>query len=563
MKNTLLISVLLAGIGMMTTCQQPDKLVPPVIRMGLNSITASFADGTGEFTAITPETGNEIVISIPFYYPESSQNQVTEEMLKKMRVRANLDDNVTVNPPLLYMDLTQSNRITVTNERKEKKEYIVTGVIRKSNACIIEDFSISSKKVSGIINEESKTISLPVFDTSEPLLAELRLSWHATISPDPRVTPLDFSQEQKLTVTAHDGVTQNVYTVKIDIPDKLPFGIRSGSAKLMFAKKLNADLGITTVNLTGGIAVTDEYVILNTRNEKSIYINAKTGEKVGEFDLGAVKGNLSNFYTTADAAGNVIICNLAQDADRAFKVWRLTSMTGATELYIHWTENTEYNIGRKISIQGNLNENAIITAPLLTQGGGAYIQVFARWTVVNGVLTSQQPDVVAFSGFKGWNGNGDIVCTSATNTGSDYFITAYSETPLAWMNGLTNAVHKKLDEISTNYVPNSVDYIEFNNAKYVTLNWINGQTWGTADAVWLLDVSTDADFSGNLDTKTCQSVVWESERHIYGGWVLTVQNANATGDVALRVSDDGYYLYLYFMFTNGYVVGYQFDCIDM
>ena len=559
MKNRLYISILLAGICLMTGCQQPDDLIPPVARMGINSIVASFEDGTGEFTGNTPENGTEIIINIPYYFPESSSNQVTEAKLKKMRMRAVLDDNVTIDPPLLYMDLTQTNVITVIDQRKEKKQYTVKAEIRKSNACIIEEFNIPPLGLSGIINDVDKTISLLTFEVGAPVLADVRLSYHATISPDPRVTALDYDQEVKLTVTAHDGVTKNVYTVKKSIPNKLPFGIRAGSAKLMFAKQLNADLGITTINVTGGIAVTKDYVIVNTRNENSVYIDTKTGNKLGTFDLGPVKGSLRNFYTTADAAGNVLICNLAQN-DGPFKVWKLTSMTGSTELFIDWDANTTDAIGRKLSVHGNINQNAIITAPLLTGTN----QKFARWTVVNGVLTSQTPEIVTMSGLtKGWSTNCDIVHTSATSVNGDYFVASYSDNTFAWVNGATNQVRKKLDEIEINYIPNAVDFIQFNNANFVTVNWVNSFNWGSADMVWLLDVSSESDFSGHLVNGTCPAVKWQSERGVYGGWALGVVNGNGTGDVALRVSDDGYYLYLYFMFTNGYVVGVQFDCVDM
>jgi hypothetical protein len=40
-------------------------------------------------------------------------------------------------------------------------------------------------------------------------------------------------------------------------------------------------------------------------------------------------------------------------------------------------------------------------------------------------------------------------------------------------------------------------------------------------------------------------------------------NTNGTADVALAQSADGFFLYVYFMFTNGYIVGVQFDCIDI
>lgn len=558
MKNNNYIAIMLVLLTFVSSCHQPDELLPSVSREGINSITATFTDGTGNFIGYITEGKNEIVIPVPYYYPESSNNQVTTEQLSKMRVTANLDDNVTVSPALLYLDLTKENAITVTDQLKEQKEWVIKGEIRKSSECLIREFVLPSLGLSGVINETAKTISLIAIGDLEPALANILLSHHATVSPDPSTTAINYNSDVKLTVTAHDGATKSVYTVKKEVPEKLAYGIRTGSAKLMFAKKLKADLGITVDNLTGGMAVTGDYVVLNTRNANSVYLNAKTGEKVGEIDLGAIKGSLTNFYNTADDDGNVLICNLAPNAG-SFKVWKLTSVTSSPELMIEWNEGMA--IGRKLSINGSISGNAIITAPILAAG-----QKFARWTVVNGTLTSQTPEIITMTGLvKGWTTNCDIVYTSSTDVNSDYYVASYSDNTFVWVNGTTNAVRKSLDAISTNYIPNAVDYIEFNNAKYTTLNWVNSFTWGAADGIWLLDVSSDTNFAGNLETKTSKAVVWECDRDKYGAKGVTplVANANGTGDVALTVSADGYYMYLYFVFTNGYVVGYQFDCIDM
>jgi hypothetical protein len=326
----------------------------------------------------------------------------------------------------------------------------------------------------------------------------------------------------------------------------------------MFAKQLKADVGITVDHLTGGIAVTGDYVVINTRGQNSIYLDAKTGENIGEIELGAVKGSLINFYTTADDDGNILICNLAPNSG-SFKIWKISSVSDSPELMIEWDGGVA--IGRKMSVQGSLNGNAIISAPILATG-----QQFARWTVTGGVLSSQIPEIVTMSGLaKGWTTNADVVYTSGTDIGSDYFVASYSDNTFAWVDGSTNQVRQKLDEVSLNYIQNAVDYIEFNNAKYATVNWVNSFTWGAADMVWLLDVSSGASFSGDLTSGTCNAVVWETPSDTYGPKAISpvVPNLNGTGDVALKVSDDGFYLYLYFMFTNGYVVGYQFDCIDM
>ncbi|WP_268223329.1 DUF5018 domain-containing protein [Sinomicrobium oceani] len=550
----LAVLVLLVSYG----CQDPDELLPSVSRQGLNSITANFEDGRGEFIGYLDTETDRIVIPVPYYFPVNSTLEVTPDMLSRMRVNANLDDNVTVEPSLLYMDLTTENTITVTDQRKQVRQYTVVGEIRKSSEASIEDFSLPSLGLSGVVNEDTRTISIISFGEIEPAKAEYRLSAHATIDPDPAAEALDYNEGVELTVTAHDG-TQNVYTVQKAVPGKLPYGIRAGSGRIMFAKQLKSDLGITVDNLTGGIAATGEYVVINTRNYESVVIDAKTGERVTSFSLGSVQGSLTNFYSTADASGTILVNNLAPN-DGSFKVWKLTSIASAPELMIEWDGGVA--IGRKLSVQGSLDADAVITAPIF----GSPSRSFARWVVSGGVLTSQVPDIISVGGLpKGWTTNADVISTSATNPMSDYFVASYSDNQFAWVNGQSNTVRQMLDPLSTNYIQNAVDYIEFNNASFAAINWINSFNWGSADMVWLLDVSSPATFSGDLSAGSVPAVQWASEPNVYGGKSVSppVVNGNGTGDVALTVSENGYYLYLYFMFTNGYVVGVQFDAIDM
>jgi hypothetical protein len=80
-----------------------------------------------------------------------------------------------------------------------------------------------------------------------------------------------------------------------------------------------------------------------------------------------------------------------------------------------------------------------------------------------------------------------------------------------------------------------------------------------------LDVTNEANFTGSVVAGTCPAVFWECELDIYGAKAVIPQVINEyfTSAVSLSASPDGYYMYLYFLFTNGYVVGVQFDCIDM
>lgn len=547
----------LGVLGIMISCQKPDPLLPSVARKGINSITATFEDGRGDFIGEPAEDENKIVIPIPYFFPEDSENRVTSEDLKNMRVKANLDDNVVVDPPLLFMDLNQENVIRVIDQRKEEHEYMVTGEIRKSSASSILSFSLPEHGLDGIIDEDGKTILIVTLEDLDSLLAEVRISPHATISPDPREEFLDYNEPVELTVTAHDGVTSSIYTVKQMIPDKLPFGIRPGSAKRLFAKKLKADLGIMADHLTGGLAAAQDFIAINTRGENSLLLDPITGELTGELELGGIRGGLTNFYTTADDSDNILICNLAPNAG-SFKIWRSSGGEMEQDPYIEWDEGLP--VGRKISITGSLDSDAIITAAILQEG-----MQFARWEVTDGTLKSEIPEIVTMSGLeKGWTTNVDIVYTAPEGE-SDYFVASYSDNTFAWVDGKSNEVHKKLEEISVNYIMNAVDYVEFNNASYVATNWVNSFNWGAADMVWLMDVSSDSDFSGNLETGSVNAVIWETPQDTYGPKAIqpVVENANGTGDVALRISEDGYYLYLYFLFTNGYIVGYQFDCLDI
>ncbi|MGC4234646.1 MAG: DUF5018 domain-containing protein [Niabella sp.] len=532
-------------------CQKVEDLTPSTSREGINSITASFMNDESTENLFESEIDHQnrvITIVFPYNYPRTSNNVLTTANLVNVRVKANLDDNVTVSPALLYLDLTKENYIDVTDQAKTVRRYKIVAEIRKSRDAFITNFDLSSLGLNGIVDEASKTISLISIESIGSVLANVSISHGATISPDPAQTPLNYDADIQLTVTAQDGVTKSVYTVKKAVPAKTTFGLRSGSAKVLWAKKINSELGISTLNLTTGIAATKDYLVVNTRTLNSIYLDRKTGQIAGSVNLGSIAGNLTNFYHTADENNNILVCNLAPNAG-AFKVWRIKGVTGTPQEYIEWNDGQA--IGRKLSVKGNLDGNAIITAAILGTGNK-----FARWKVVNGTLQSQTPEVVTITGLGGaWNNNADIVQTSATDASSDYFVSYYAAPyRFAWINGATNTVKALGPEISSNWIQNAADYAVFNNAPYAVHNSINSFTWGSDDAVHLYDVSSTATFG---------SAIWKAPIGIYGGKDNGGQNANGTGDVALQVSDNGYYMYLYFMFTNGQVACVQFDCIDM
>lgn len=543
---------LLLGVS---ACHSPEELDPAIVKNGINNFIASFVDDDSDENVFNSEidyANHVITVVFPYNYPRLSDNVLQVSDLKKMRVHANLDNNVSIKPGVMFMDMTQENAITLQT-LSETVQYKVVPEIRKSNACVITKFDLPEKGLTGIINEEKKTISLIALEDIGEALAEVSISHGATISPDPTTVKQNFDNELQFTVTAQNGTDKSVYTVRKEIPAKLAAGMRASSAELLWAKKLT-DLGLTAKHMTTGIAAIDNYLVINERgNANAIYLNAKTGEKVGAINIASFAGSLTNFYATSDDSDNILFVNLTPGAGESFIIHRVKGVNGTPEKYIDFPVGSA--LGRKLSVIGSLDGDAIITAPYYGTAGQ-----FARWIVKGGVLQSETPELVTVTGVDSWGDNADIIYTNPSDPTSDYFGSFYT-TPrsLTWFNGADNTIKCLGPEISANWIQNAVDYTVFNKVGYVLSNSVNSFTWGKDDNIYLFDVA-----GGSLSTQPLD--FGPNGLNIlgnYGGNACGVQNGNGTGDVALRVSPDGYYLYIYFMFTNGYVGCIRCDCIDM
>ena len=557
MKKILYI-IIAAAAAMLSSCQEPEALIPSESRNGINSVTAYFLYDDREENEFQSEIDYDaglITVVFPYTYPANSESHLEMADLKKVKLVANLDDNVVVDPPLLIMDLTRDdNFITVTDQKKQKKTYQIVGVIRKSNLCQITKFELPSKNLTGVINETAKTISIIYNDVIGSVLANATLSFGASFQGvDPTVTKCNYDSPVDLTVVAQDGVTTATYTVSISEPDILSKGMRYGSEKFLWKVNLN-NLGIGNSILTGGIAAIKDYVVLNTRGEDMVVLNAETGAKEGTIALD-FKGNVKNFYCTGDLNDNILVCNLTPNDGNVFTVYRIKGIGGAPVKYIEFDAGGAA-LGRKMSVYGDLDSDAIITAPVYQADNSFY-----RWKVTGGVL-NPTPDlvVIADTDMSAWTYNCDVVYTSATDVEADYLMANYSALPANndryhyWMDGKNHVIKYHSPGYSVNWVPNAVDYAVFNGVGFFVSNTINGFDWGQDDIIYLYDLGQN-----NLD-----KAVWQCDKGIYGAWPTNqVKNGNQTGDVALRVSNDGFFMYVYFMFSGGQIAKVQFDCLNM
>ena len=346
-----------------------------------------------------------------------------------------------------------------------------------------------------------------------------------------------------------DGTNLEFKDVEVPELPEFGLGLNVGSGKVLWAKKLKEDVGIDTLQGTGGMAVTKDYVVINTRGKASIYLDRMTGQKLGTLNMGnlIVRNGLRNFYNTADDDGNILVCNLVPQ-DTIFRIWKYKDVTSTPELYLEY--ESELKLGRKISIKGSIDKDAIITAPIYDPG-----HQFLRWQVKDGALVSSTPEKITINGIEGasWGNHADIVYTKPTDKNSDYFAAYYTQPyKLAWVDGKTNNVKAWGPDNTSNWVVNGVDYTVFNNRPYVVQNSVNSFTWGSNDTALLYDASSIGSFG---------VPIWSAEVGVYGGKENGngLNNGNGTGDVALKVSEDGLHLHLYFMFTNGQVACVQFD----
>ena len=583
----IIFSIISFGLALGLTSCQPEEQLPETSAAPITSVTAriQYKGEYLEYTGYPVEGTNMIEIEFPWYYPIDSDNLLPMSVLTEAKVTAELANNVVITEPITIMDLTQFNKITVIDQVKKAHEYIITGKLAKFDMCDILEFVIPEEKVSdseelpsfsGLVKDNVSTVAILTDGAVGVRKAAVKVSPHATIFPDPSTEAVDFDDPTlTFTVTAHNGKSKRTYSVIKEIPPKREFGLRPKSGKVVFAKQLYAEVGIDVADKTTGLGVNGTNLIINTQGQDPVVIDRYKGNNVGTMSIGDLASSSSNYYMTSDDDGNLVFCNMSSGTNPVLTIWVSKDINTTPVQFASWnTEGATY--GKKLSVQGSLNSNAVITAPYIGSGANK----FARWVVSNGILVSETPEIVTINGIDVWTWNCDV-CYVGDTPDSDYFVHGYSGARLFWVTGATNTVKAATDVTSVNFVANTVDAIKFNRGTYVATTQANGYGWGGADLAWLVDISSTDNFVGTLDadynpdkvSDKSPAIFYQSAYNTYGpravagldgGKYLSATNSGTLADVILAPStENDYYLYMYFMFCNGYVVGVQFDCLDM
>ena len=116
-KISLLIISALAILA--TACHDPEYVKPTADRQGFTSLTAIFTSGAfvdQQMAKLTigDEMPERLVIPVPWFFPETSDDETTPYMTK-VRLQAELQENCFISPALTIVDLTKENWYTYTD----------------------------------------------------------------------------------------------------------------------------------------------------------------------------------------------------------------------------------------------------------------------------------------------------------------------------------------------------------------------------------------------------------------------------------------------------------------
>lgn len=559
MKNKLFYS-LMAFLLLLISCQNPEELILPTDKQGLTRLVAKIS--TGEYAEkivaeyiINDPNATTYVIPIPWFYPENSNNETTQYMTA-MRVEANLDNNFIIKPELGILDLTKDNHFTLIHPDGSMKEIIIKGERRKSSAASIISFSLKDKDATTLIDEATGTISLISLEDLSGSLANYELSPHAlSISPDPAVIPLNFNNDVELTVTAHDGITTKKYIVTKKIPNKIGAGYRKGSEESVYALDLNNYGFSVTKSTNPSLAILGDYLIINFGDGSTpVYLNKNTGAKLGSINIGPANPNGS---ITSDIYGNMVITNYAT-AGSTFNIYKTKSVTSEPTLLLSMSNTTGYPIGSKISVQGNLEKNAIIVATCLNSSS------FVRWIVNNGIVGD--PQVISVSGIGSWYDEDQAPSFTyvTANLADGFYLSHYNNGAgdIYYIDGNTNAVTRKLTGTGDwARGPNSLDIKTFNNVHYMAVYNIGYfPQWALTGQIFMYDVTSPSLVTGSVTNSPALSFKVDG---------VTAFNNSAepsrprSADILLYPSDNGFILNMYYIDNASNVLGcYKFDCIE-
>lgn len=558
-------TILLGALALLSACHEPNYVAPTAERQGFTSLKAIFTSGPFvdqemATLTITDDNISRLVIPVPWFFPETSDDE-TDKYMTKVRVQAELQPNCYIEPTLTLLDLTKENHFTYTNAQGVKTPIVITGERIKSNKCELHAFALTNPEIAGVVDKSNRKVSLISAEDLSSCYAEAEVSAHATISPDPSVTPLNYNEPVEFTVTAHNGVDKTVYTVVKEVPEKIPAGFNKESVELLFNFDPVATLGMPAYNVNIGptlAAIGGNLIICKGDGSVPQYFNGLTGVKKGEIVLGsAVAGSVAS-----DEADHLLIVNHAGSGE-AVKIYTTSSVTAEPTLFYTYTNTTALPMGAKMKVIGNIAEDAIITIAHEGIDGVTSASTFTMLLIRGGAVAAAQDLDISGAGYT-W-GSAPVstagVVAASVDPADGCFASMYDPNIFSWIKA-DGSVGAQLDAdpiTGWGLNPNCLDSKQFNNRNYVALFIVSHfPSWGMGPALCLFDVTDKSQLTGG-DVLSTPALALANDAI---DWYQAGDFSVASGDVIIAPSANGYKLYIYYYDHNSQVLGaYAADCI--
>ena len=545
---------LIAAIAVTASCKEVDPLAGTDLgTMGITSVTAAFTgevyenDPSASFSA-QPDENNRIVVEVPYFYPETSDNEVRQELLTNMRVSATLATGTNIEPAVGVMDLTQTHKITAYDAAGRSIEYELTAQITKLSGCVFDSFVVTSDGAlyNGIINNGNGTISLMAMVEELPnCTVEYAVSPHATVSG--YTEGMTLHEGDKITVTAHNEVDKTEYTITFATPEKIAYGARLGSGRNLWTAYYE-NMGVPeTAPLR--LAAQGDYLYVLSGGSAIYSINRKTGEYIGTVSL--PEGYTANSMVN-DEAGNIIFAaDAASGAE--FKVYVISSFEDTPRELITYTSSFgAANLGN-IRVSGDVTGTAVVTATAAGQGFGG---MGVAWQITGGTAGEATRVTLGINSIL-WSAYNGCIAPATSDLSRGIFGLGY------WGNGYydlyyssdlsTSSVVLNPNPATDNENPNCISIATFNGARYLAYGLGAHFSYGSCPYFAVYDSSAPASIaSAELYTVPYTDLT-------VGGF----KNTGATSDVLIVISEDGYYMDVYFTDGNyDLITCYEFDCIQ-
>lgn len=537
---------------------------------GIVQVSAKFSEGpfvedpAAVFTTdeINPKV-EEILIPIPYFYPKNTDNAVTANDIRRMKMNLSVQEGCKVIPSIGLLDLNMDNNVEVIMPSGDRLYYIIKAQVYKLTECELESFSLTDEEgelYNCVVNNENHTVTaFALTNVLKQCAVNFTVSPHASISSPDISVPKDWKTGDKITVLAHDGVTKQEYTFSTILPEKTEYGIRKGSEVNKWMKYYNKDYGVTLNKPVTRLAVLGKYLIVST-GKNLFLVNKGTGEKVRDIEL---PNEMSVQSIAHDDAGHVILAaNTPHNKIMTVYMIDETDVTSSEFTPVElFKTNTHANISGaqagNLRVRGDVKNNAVITG----MTGPVKPCYYLAWEISNG-----QPTTVVGGIAKGvfgkvagpnqvWHPQAAAAIAIGTSFAEGMLYIGYDGvrdmfyTPTIMKNAPWTKVVEANNAGNENF--NNIAAVNFNKAKYVAYLAGAHFNYSASPVVKMYDYSNINDMENNL-------VVTLGKPENLGPF----KSVGASGDIAMCVSPDGYKMNIYYTDGNYDVVGcYEFDCI--